>query len=165
MPENDDPMWELQQEQARQNNENNQQNTPKPLDNPDQTTDNLTMSEQSQQLQETEIIKQTAEELITRQSNNVVSSLVKEIEVEMIRNQAIDNSSLNLHTSITIDQQHWYSRWYDSGVNAEKKGFTRTSPFYERPTADYFFYCGFDGVKFEDAVLNLEDSMNHIGDI
>lgn len=148
MPENDDPMWELQQEQARQNNENNQQNTPKPLDNPDQTTDNLTMSKQSQQLQETEIIKQTAEELITRQSNNVVSSLVKEAERT--------NSSL---TPITINQLKLWSKWYASGIKAKKRGFERLPPFYLKHTADYFFYCGFDGVKFEDAVLNLDDAM------
>lgn len=149
----------------RVNNLEYPKSSQEPLDNPDQTTDNLTMSEQSQQLQETEIIKQTAKELITRQSNNVVSSLVKEAEVEMIRNQTIDNLALNLHTPITIDQQKLWSKWYASGVKAKKRGFERLPPFYLKPTSDYFFYCGFDGVKFEDAVVNLEDSMNHIGDI
>lgn len=127
MPENDDPMWELQQEQACQNNENNQQNTPKPLDNPNTIPDNLTVGEGTQ-LQEPQPSK-------------------------------IEGKDCNIKSLITIDKQRWYARWYDSGVNAKKKGYTRISPFYLRPATDYFFYCGFDGVKFEDAVLNLDDAM------
>lgn len=101
-------------------------NSQEPLDNPTETSDNLTVGE-STQLQVTTISHQETKE-------------------------AFDDA-------ITIAQQRHYARWYDSGANAKKKGYSRTSPFYERPTADYFFYCGFDGVKFEDALLNLDDAM------
>lgn len=133
MPENDDNemQWETtvpfeltldEPEKTLEYPKNSQE----PLDNPNETSDNLTVGE-STQLQVTTISHQETKE-------------------------AFDDA-------IVIAQQRHYAKWYDSGANAKKKGYSRISPFYERPTADYFFYCGFDGVKFEDTVVNLENSM------
>lgn len=114
----------------------NNENTPKPLDNPDTIPDNLTMGGTTMYGDNSEL--------------TIISDKQTEVGVPIHKTTT---------APITIQQQQQYSKWYDSGANAKKKGFTRTSPYYERPTADYFFYCGFDGVKFEDAVLNLEDAM------
>ena len=35
------------------------------------------------------------------------------------------------------------------GITAKKNGFFRTSPFYEQPELDYFFYKGYDGIAFD----------------
>lgn len=53
-------------------------------------------------------------------------------------------------------------RWFNSGKNAKQKGFSRESPFYENATADYFFFCGFDGVSFEEAQQVLKEKLSQI---
>lgn len=35
------------------------------------------------------------------------------------------------------------------GISAKKKGFSRTSPFYESPVEDYFFFAGYDGISLD----------------
>jgi hypothetical protein len=35
------------------------------------------------------------------------------------------------------------------GISAKKKGFSKTSPFYESPEQDYFFFAGYDGISFQ----------------
>lgn len=151
MPENDDPMFKLEQELKTVMDEKISKNTPKPLDNPNTIPDNLTMGEGTQ-------LQDWPKPFDSEEANKeIIPKLITEI------NKATQiNSRL---TSITIEQQKLWSKWYASGVKAKKRGFERLPPFYLKHTADYFFYCGFDGVKFEDAVVNLEDSMNHIGDI
>ena len=34
------------------------------------------------------------------------------------------------------------------GISAKEKGFSKTSPFYESPIEDYFFFAGYDGISF-----------------
>lgn len=53
-------------------------------------------------------------------------------------------------------------KWFQSGKNAKTKGFSRTSPFYENSTADYFFFCGFDEVSFEEAQKVLKEKLTEL---
>lgn len=50
-------------------------------------------------------------------------------------------------------------KWYASGRKAKNRDFGDISPFYENATADYFFKCGYDGVKFEEAQQVLKDKI------
>ena len=56
-------------------------------------------------------------------------------------------------------------KWYKSGQSAKTRNFARLSPFYENSTADYFFFCGFDGISFKEAVKSLEDKMNEMSSL
>lgn len=40
---------------------------------------------------------------------------------------------------------------FDAGAEAKRKGFSRTSPHYEKPRADYWWLAGFDGTDFFEA--------------
>ena len=55
-----------------------------------------------------------------------------------------------------------YQFWYNSGKKSKRRGLEKVSPFYENLTADFFFNCGFDGVKFEDATKMLNDKVKEI---
>jgi hypothetical protein len=41
---------------------------------------------------------------------------------------------------------------HSSGERAQACGFARVSPFYEDAVSDDFFYKGFDGVSFDEAI-------------
>jgi len=53
-------------------------------------------------------------------------------------------------------------RWFAMGQRAKKLGWSRTSTIYSNATGDYFFYCGFDGVSFEEAQQVLKEKLAQI---
>lgn len=62
---------------------------------------------------------------------------------------------------ITTEVNHKY---YDAGIQAKKKGFAKINPYYGKhsSTKEYFWMCGYDGVKFEDALSTFRDKMKEL---
>jgi hypothetical protein len=61
-------------------------------------------------------------------------------------------------TQISNRDNERQSEWWRAGVSARGK-YGRHSPFYENATADYFFFCGYDGTKFEEAQQFLREKI------
>ena len=49
-------------------------------------------------------------------------------------------------------RKEWLETCYRKGAAAQGR-FMRVSPYYEDPGADLFWYAGYDGLSFQDAVL------------
>lgn len=41
---------------------------------------------------------------------------------------------------------------YQSGRKAKQYGFLRTTPYYEAPKSDHFWFAGYDGKTMEEAI-------------
>jgi hypothetical protein len=87
------------------------------------------------------------------------SEFIEQEEIKDFNNESFQQLH-NKEPEINTAQRLYYTKWHKSGVEAKQKGWSRdVTPYYNNNTADYFFHCGFDGVKLEDAIQTMQDEM------